>query len=223
MFEEVIPNVFVFYPLDKGSNCFLLIGKKNALIDSGLKTSENDLLGFLEAADLSPGEIELVLHTHGHCDHFAADSLFKKAEVWMHEFDAAYVNSRDKIFTASELYENDFFPKISKHFKPHQKISIKPFELEVLFTPGHTKGSVSFYDRKFKLLFSGDTLFNGAVGRHDIISGNKQELLNSLELLKSLDFDFLFPGHERIRKEKQKENLETALKLLKSPGQESFL
>jgi glyoxylase-like metal-dependent hydrolase (beta-lactamase superfamily II) len=223
VFEEVIPNVFVFYPVDKGSNCFLLIGKKTAVIDSGLKSSEKDLIEFLQAVDIEPREVDLVLHTHGHCDHFAADNLFKNAEIWMHEFDAAHVNSKDHIFTASELYENNFFPEIKKFFKEEQVFELKPFELEVLFTPGHTKGSVCFLERNQKLLFSGDTLFNKAVGRHDCLSGSKQELLSSLKFLKTLDFDFLLPGHERILKEKQKENLTAAINLLKQPSTESFL
>jgi hydroxyacylglutathione hydrolase len=84
----------------------------------------------------------------------------------------------------------------------------------VIHTPGHTQGSVCFFDRAQKMLFSGDLLFKGSVGRWDLPSGNKEQLLNSINAVKRLDFEMLFPGHGLILREQQRENIESVLKQL---------
>ena len=114
------------------------------------------------------------------------------------------------LLTQSILLNSDTYPKIRTHYYENEIIDAHPFKLQVIFTPGHTKVSVCFYDKKYKLLFSGDTLFNRGCGRFDLVSGNRKELLSSLEKLSFLDYDVLLPGHGNALKSKQQENIEYA-------------
>lgn len=214
MFEEVFPNLFAFYATDYSANSYLLVGKKTVLIDTGLKSGGPALKDSLSAVGFEPEDIDALLLTHGHSDHFGASYLFPNAEKYMHKFDATYVNIKDVIFTAAARLNNLHFPRITKNYEIDSIIDVAPFKLKVLSTPGHTKGSVCFYDEKNKLLFSGDTIFNGSVGRHDLPSGSKLELIDSLKKLKKLDFDYLFPGHGLMLKEGQDENIKKGIEML---------
>jgi glyoxylase-like metal-dependent hydrolase (beta-lactamase superfamily II) len=72
--------------------------------------------------------------------------------------------------------------------------TIGPFT--VTHTPGHTKGSVSYYHKDAGVLFSGDTLFRGGIGRTDLSGGSMAEMTKSLKRLFSLDGETrVFPGH----------------------------
>jgi len=210
MFEEILPNLYAFYSPNEGSNCYLLVGKKTLLIDTSLAKNTSNILDSLSSLGFTPGAIDMVCHTHGHADHFEADSAFKSTKLRMHSYDAQYVNMKAPLFTQSILLNSDTYPKIRTHYYENEIIDAHPFKLQVIFTPGHTKGSVCFYDKKYKLLFSGDTLFNRGCGRFDLVSGNRKELLSSLEKLSFLDYDVLLPGHGNALKSKQQENIEYA-------------
>lgn len=216
MHSKFLPNLYVIYPTGHSSNCYLFTGKKPALIDSGLRENEKNLTKSLSALNLSPKDLQQVFHTHGHIDHFECSTTFPKAELWMHKHDAEFVNKKDTQFTAAGIFETYNFPKMTNFFKPKQTISLPPYTLQVLFTPGHTAGSVCFFEEKHGLLFSGDTLFRGAVGRFDLQSGNRQQLIESLKSLHSLDFKTLLPGHGELLREKQKENIDSGILSLKS-------
>lgn len=214
MFERLMQNLFVMYPAGQSSNCFLLTGERNTLIDTGLKENASIIEKALKEQGLAPKDISLILHTHGHSDHFAADYIFEEAEVMMSEHDGEYVNNKDSIFTASAFFNNDYYPKIDPFLKDGQIVNLEPFSLTVIATPGHTKGSLCFYDRKNKLLFSGDTLYNRGIGNYILLSSNKQELAESIEKLSGLDIEMLLPSHGPILKGNQKENFEFALNML---------
>lgn len=199
MFECIQKNLFAFFPKDEFScNSYLLAGKKPCLIDSGTKEAAEHLSLGLKELGLSVSDIKLILHTHGHADHFAADFLFKKAEIWMHKADAEQVNRQSMAFTASSFFPETAFPKIKNFFSEGQLFDLSPFKLRVVFTPGHTAGSVCFFEEKLGLLFSGDTLFSEGFGRTDLPGGNEKELQASLKKLSRLKYDLLLPGHGSI-------------------------
>lgn len=214
MFEAIQPNLFVFYSPNNGSNAYLLVGKKNVLIDSSSQNNSQVIVEGLKEIGVSPKSIDLVLFTHAHADHISGSASFKAAEMAMHKLDANYVNAKDQMYTASAALGLDYFPKIKRFLSPGEKIDFKPFNLEVVYTPGHTKGSVCFFDKGQKLLFSGDLLFKRGFGRFDLLSGDKQELFDSINSVKKLNFETLLPGHGLVLKEKQAENIEFALKAL---------
>ncbi len=214
-------GLYAIYSTGHSCNAYLLVGKKTVMIDSGLEDNEENLKNAFKAIGLKFADVELILHSHGHIDHFSADNLFPKAETWMHEYDGKMVNLKDEGFTARYMFKDHKYPKIKCCValqNGEQEFDLSPFKLKVLFTPGHTKGSVCFYDEKNKLLFSGDTLFNRAFGRYDLPSGDKKELLASLKSLKKLNYDYLLPGHESILKEGQDKNLDFAIYSLGGSG-----
>jgi len=214
MFQEIYKNVFALVSKTHSSNIFLIKGKENILIDSGLEANAIFLKEQLKKIGLLPKDISFILFTHGHADHIGGAVLFKNAEMFMSEFDGELVNEKDDEFTVASAFNQKFFPLVN-YFSENQVFNFNEFELEVIETPGHTKGGVCFFEKKKKILFSGDTLFNGTIGRYDLISSNKKELIESIEKLKKLDFDYLLAGHGKILNSNQKENLTFASELLK--------
>ena len=75
------------------------------------------------------------------------------------------------------------------------KVKVGPLEVEVLHTPGHTPGSVTLNVEG--VLFTGDTLFRGSMGRTDLPGGSYSQLMASLKKLAALPSDYkVYPGHE---------------------------
>lgn len=78
----------------------------------------------------------------------------------------------------------------------HNDFNNEFFNYEVLKTPGHTDDSISFYFKREKILFSGDFLFFGTIGRMDFFNSNPEDMKKSLETISKLPDDILvYPGH----------------------------
>lgn len=214
MFESILPDLYVFYSPNMGSNSYLLLGSKPVLVDTGIESSAALLDGALSTLGIKPNEISLILHTHEHADHFAADKIFYNAEIAMSESAAQSVNLHDPIRTCSALIDSDQYPKVTRILKDSETLDLKPFHLKVIYTPGHSKGSVCFYDKKNKILFSGDVLFRGSFGRYDLAGSDKSELIDSIKKLSKLDVDYMLPGHGLILRKNYVQNCETALEQL---------
>lgn len=205
MIKQIIPGITAFlYPETYSSNVYLIQGlKEKALIDSGTYSNAKQLISDLNSLGIKPEEISLILHTHGHADHFGADSFFKNAKIFMSKSDGEKVNANLNEFSFSEMFANNLNPKT--HFiKLNELIELIPFKLKPISCPGHTFGGISFLEEKNKILFSGDTIFNGNIGRYDLMSSNEKELMNSIEELSELELEFLLPGHGEIIKGKEK-------------------
>ncbi len=165
--------------------------KKAYVIDPGLNGKA--ILKFLEQNELT---LESILLTHGHGDHIAElFMLLEKypAKVYANEEEKILLGNADKNHStlmtgiAVEL-EADFY------VGEGDSIQIGKETLNVVHTPGHTKGGVCYYnDRE---LFTGDTLFRGSIGRTDLYGGNYDEILNSLVRLAKLNPELtVYPGH----------------------------
>ena len=138
------------------------------------------------------------LLTHGHFDHIkACDDLYKmfKVPIYIHEADIETTKNKGwgRVFGLQAV------PTISVPLVKlkETKYKIGPFNFEVLFTPGHSKGSVCYlFD---DCIFTGDTLFKLACGRCDLEGGNLSEMKSSLRLLKGLNPSLIvYPGHDEI-------------------------
>ena len=179
-------KTFVLGPV--ATNTYLLIeGDKALLIDPASKAEKLiELLGDLDLVG--------ILLTHGHFDHIkAVDGLHEHyhCPVYIHEADEAL--ARDK-YSGASFGLTAYISCPVEHLK-EGKMKIDPFEFEVVFTPGHTPGSVTFiFD---EALFSGDTLFKCSVGRTDLEGGNASVLRESLRIFKNMEKDyFIYPGHD---------------------------
>ena len=181
-------------------NCFLFRreGSDRALIvDPG---EEADKL--LRAIDALGVELDGILLTHTHFDHIGAVAPVAEAtgaEVWVPEAERqvlADINSYVPWpgFGPYQSWEAE------DTLKGGERLELADFEIDVLFTPGHSPGHVSFSIADERALFSGDVLFQGSVGRTDLPGGDWATLLESIRLLvESLPPDTtVYPGHMGI-------------------------
>ena len=141
-----------------------------------------------------------VLLTHGHFDHIGAlDDIIEKYEVpvFMHKSEFDFLTNVTK--NGSEKFKQYGLPNVISNAKPQPleegDANVEGFHFNVLHTPGHSPGSLTFVFNEFAVV--GDTLFKQGIGRTDLYKGDHETLVNSiLDKLFELDDDLpLFPGH----------------------------
>src|SRR5690606_24304914 len=129
------------------------------------------LIHQIDRENLSP--IAIVL-THAHFDHIGAvDAVRKKwtIPVYMHENEADWL--QEPALNGSNIYGIEISTFPAEHLlKAESRLELGPFRLDVLHTPGHSPGSLSFYSKEANAVFSGDTIFEGGIGRTDLLEGN---------------------------------------------------
>lgn len=209
-------NLFLLSRKELFCNVYLIRDKKVTLIDSGLKSGRESLVEMLKKIGIDVKDVDYVLHTHGHVDHFSNSKIFKNAKLLMQKKDAELVNRMDFVRCCGEYFDNSIvdWPKVKFL---DSIINLGKIKLKVLHTPGHSKGSVCFLEENRKWLFSGDTLFKEAFGRFDLPNADRKELIKSLKKLYSLaekeKFSLLMPGHGKTLKglNAQKKNLKNLL------------
>lgn len=163
------------------TNCYV-VGceetKEAVVIDPGLENEKEteEILNFIKQNSF---HIKYIINTHGHPDHIAGNAIMKKATgapILIHEKHSARVQADRK------LHDGDV-------------IQVGTFKLVVLHTPGHTKDGISLLGDK--VVFTGDTLFPGSIGRTDFIGGSFEELMRSIKtkLLSLPDSFKVYPGH----------------------------
>lgn len=141
-----------------------------------------------------------ILLTHAHVDHIAGLNFlrekFPDAKVYMNAKDLPFLSSAS-LNLSNMLDKPVVCGKPDVLVKGGDHITEGAMDLEVLETPGHTPGGLSFYDRKDGLVFTGDTLFEGSVGRTDFPGGSMTTLLTSIrkELFTLPEATHVLPGH----------------------------
>jgi glyoxylase-like metal-dependent hydrolase (beta-lactamase superfamily II) len=114
----------------------------------------------------------------------------------------AHINASKKIEKGNSLFAQMLggkMPKIQIDIKLENEIIIKigDNDFKVLYTPGHSPGSICLYDKKTKSLISGDTIFSyGSFGRYDFPGGSYNKLKNSIKRISLLDIKNIYPGHD---------------------------
>ncbi len=184
----------MIYPImdPYGSNCYLIIDKKVILVDSGANS------GTIKRINELTTHVDLLINTHCHYDHIANDLSIKGigAKIAAHVLDASPMERADDLYVNAGLF-GAACPKImvDQKLKDRDVIELEKTKLQIIHTPGHTKGSICIYEPGSRSLFSGDTIFTDGIGRTDFAGGNLNELKNSVEELLKLRVDTLYPGH----------------------------
>ena len=148
----------------------------------------------VESMELS---IEGLYHTHAHFDHFLASAEIKEktgASIHLHDSDRFLW---DTLEMQCKYFNIEYKPTPAPDYKIEDGEEMKYCSGSCIHTPGHTPGSVSFYFKEELLLVSGDTLFQGSIGRTDLPGGDFNQLKESIQnKLYSLDEEtIVIPGH----------------------------
>ena len=172
-----------------GTNCYLLEDEKAhvaAVIDPGDEAGR-----ILQVIKDDGVDVKYILLTHGHYDHTTAvpelHQALPQAEIYIHKADANGAGSR--LFPlAGQIPDLKFYDE-------GDALTLGELTIQVLHTPGHSKGSVTL--KVGDVLFCGDTLFAGSCGRTDLAGGSYDEIMASLKKLGELPGDcHVCPGHD---------------------------
>jgi hydroxyacylglutathione hydrolase len=170
------------------TNCYVASSqetKEAIIIDPGLDLSSeaSPILDYIIAKKLNA---QFIVNTHGHDDHIKGNAFFQQkfnVPICIHILDEHFIE---------DLEQGNFPPNLL--FKDGSLIKVGNEALKVLHTPGHTPGSICLVGEK--LVFTGDTLFAGGIGRTDFPGGSMSEMRTSLKKLMDLPLNLLvYPGH----------------------------
>ena len=179
------------------SNVYLI--DRQLLVDTGTGLFFPQLRDNLVNLGVKPHQLELIVATHCHYDHIGAAKHFRdwcEAVIAIGRKDAPALENGDDRLTLAHLFGKRMrCITVDKKLKQGDKLRTRNFCFEVIETPGHTQGSICLYERKRKILISGDTLFSDGIGRSDLPGGDRRALKESLEKLSRLKVTYLLPGH----------------------------
>jgi len=180
-------------------NCSILGCEKTGeaiIIDPGDEAQK--IFEILKIKKLKP---KYILHTHAHFDHLGATQEVydqTKPELCLHEGDT-FLYENVAMQCALFGFAPKTVPPITHFLKQGEVICFGEHKIEVLHTPGHSPGSLSFHlaQENSPLLFTGDTLFKQGIGRTDLWGGDYPLILKSIQnkLLQFDDHTIVHPGH----------------------------
>ncbi len=177
-------------------NCYLIGDeetKEAVVIDPG--GDEDEILEALKYHNLT---LKYIIDTHGHFDHVDANQPLKDAtgaQILIHKLDAPMLQRDNEalFFTGKRMRPS----KADVLLQEGDVITFGNIKLKVLHTPGHTPGGISLVNMDSPLVYVGDTLFAGSIGRTDFPGGDYDALINGVrEKLFTLgDHYVVYPGH----------------------------
>ncbi len=187
-------------------NCYVVYNEKDDafLVDPGYSLNN----GLIEHIKKINKNIKAILITHGHYDHIYALQdvleIYKGAKVYILKDEIDFLtdpslNLTDLNWGESDILPLSFMPKKVKLLDDGDIINIAGFDIKVISTPFHTRGSCCYYVEKEKALFSGDTLFFSTIGRADLPTSTPRTISSSLKKLISLPEGIkVYPGHGAV-------------------------
>ena len=183
---------------DMGVNCYILYCEETRLgviIDPG--SNGDKIFRLIQKNKI---QIKYILMTHGHFDHIGSVKELKEktgALVGIHPDDAKMLTNPMKNLSYLIDRESIQSPADVK-IEDGMVLQVGNVKLTAIHTPGHTRGGLTYLADG--ILFTGDTLFEGSVGRTDLPGGDGRQLLRSIhDKLMILDDDLLvYPGHGRV-------------------------
>lgn len=178
-----------------GSNTYIVeSGKECAIVDCGNKPQ--DILKVIEEKGLT---LKYIILTHGHGDHIFYAGKIRQATdapLCLHEDELSiYIDSDKNGYNAFGFNPEFANPTPDMLLKHGDKLTLGDETIEIIHTPGHTPGGICILCGDS--LFSGDTLFQGSVGRTDLFGGSQKDLMESIRTrLYTLDGNIkVYPGH----------------------------
>jgi hydroxyacylglutathione hydrolase len=191
-------KTFTFNPFQE--NTYILYDESlaSAIVDPGCSNSQERkmLVDFINLNKLKPVKL---LNTHCHIDHILGNKFIADTYNLGLEANENDLRTLEAGKVSAEIFgiEYELSPLPSVFLNEGDTIMFGDSELEILFTPGHSMGSICFLNRKDKFIIGGDVLFYQSIGRTDLPGGNHNQLLQSIRTkLFTLPNDFIvYSGH----------------------------
>ncbi len=215
--KEVIENLYYFNenPMLDCNQYIIKDSESNALtlFDAGNGISLRGLIEGMEELNLELKNVRKIYLTHEHVDHvlglYPLMNLLKDEppEIYAYGETAKILQKGDesKIFPGNlgigpSMFDVSVVPLQVKDLIDLKSINVnKDFKFQIFYTPGHSLGSISYYESSKKILIPGDLVFTGgSFGRYDFPGGSLKILTESIKFANNLDVKYLLPGHMGI-------------------------
>lgn len=192
---------FVFNPFDE--NTYVIVDEATraaAVIDPGMfeEREQQEFDAFIEDNNMS---LVQIINTHMHIDHCYGDNYVRDkygVKVSAHVGDSALAEALAEQGLRFGFGRRLIKPvSIDTPLADGDEITIGESKLQVIATPGHSRGGICLYDKEQGILFSGDTLFRQGIGRTDLPGGSYPQLVDSIKkrLFTLPDSTYVLPGH----------------------------
>lgn len=192
-------KVFTFNPLQVNAYLLYETNGGGILIDPSCSSQSEFavLKKFMESQGIS---LKYQLNTHGHFDHLFGAGMVNSEyhpRFLIHEADEPFLRLAEHQARSFGFDFIDDVPVPDGFLSESDLVSTGNIHLKVIHVPGHSLGSVAFYEESGGWLFSGDTLFAGGIGRTDLPGGDYDQILSSIrgKLLNLPGETKVFPGH----------------------------
>lgn len=181
-----------------GTNCYIVKNDETGegfIVDPGYDDPNIKLT--VDEIGMKP---VAVLLTHGHFDHILG---VERVREWYPDI-KVYIGQKDgelletpELNCSVSIMRRAFSTNADEFVTDGQTLRITGIDVNVIYTPGHTQGGVCYYISSENTLFTGDTLFEGSVGRTDLPTGNMETLVESVtsKLIPLPEETKVYPGH----------------------------
>lgn len=191
-------QTFTFNDFSENSYILYAESKECVIIDPGCnnEAEQKALSEFISQNNLKPIHL---LNTHCHIDHILGNKFVSdkyQLQLTSHKKEQAVLDVGQ---TTAMMYHIPYTksPDITIFIDEGDQISFGNSVLDVLFTPGHSPASISFYNKEHHILIAGDVLFQGSIGRTDLPGGNFETLTRVIKskFFTLPDETIVYPGH----------------------------
>ena len=191
-------KIFTFNPLQENTYILYTDDLECIIVDPGcyFEPEREKLAGFIEKTGLKP---TLLVNTHCHLDHVFGNKFIKETynlDLYIHQGEQVVLEHAP---TSGLMWNVPFdnYEGPIHYLVPGKVISLGEESLEILFTPGHSPASVSFYARESGFVIAGDVLFRESIGRTDLPGGSPEVLVKSImeQLYVLPDETVVYSGH----------------------------
>ncbi|MBT8232475.1 MAG: MBL fold metallo-hydrolase [Saprospiraceae bacterium] len=190
--------IFTFNAFQENTYVLYDSSLKCAIVDPGCNNIEEEeaLTTFITSKNLTPVKL---INTHCHIDHVLGNKFVSETynlPLISHKGEKAVLDANVMV---AKMYSIKYLvsPDITEFIVEGDEVTFGNTTLKVLFTPGHSPASISFFHKETNQLIAGDVLFQGSIGRTDLPGGDFDTLINSItsKFYPLGDDVIVYPGH----------------------------
>lgn len=190
--------IFTFNPFAENTYILYDDSRECIIFDPGCSNQEeqNQLTDFIESNRLTPVKL---INTHCHIDHVLGNKFVAEKynlPLVSHEGEKSVLAMQPQVSSMYGIPYNPS-PQITEFLSDGDQVTFGNTTLDVLFTPGHSPASISFYNKEEGIIIAGDVLFQGSIGRTDLPGGDFKTLEESIKQKFYVlpDEVVVYPGH----------------------------